>query len=65
MNPFKWWRKRKLLKARENYARWKAIREFHEKLGDFHCIACAGEVSDAIGKEAIYAERVEELMRNG
>lgn len=58
-----WWRQRKLRKAQEKYAQWKAVREAHERLGNSHCYINDYTYTRACSQMALYEERVEQLMR--
>ena len=60
-----WWRRRKIRKALEAHAKWKARREQLERLVIIHRgqMWYADNCVVAAGKEALYGERAEILMR--
>lgn len=59
MRILNWWRRRRIAKAREEHARWKAEREALERM---HYVPM-GVYVRACGQEARHSERVNNLMR--
>lgn len=64
----KWWKRRQLAKAQEQYARVKGRREVIERLVGSRGMFAPYEDKQALvrhaGNEALYLERTERLMRD-